>query len=486
MNAAEERTLGSRVLSGGLLLLASQGIAVIVTFLAQRMILSELTKDANGELFTVRRLADLIVLSFVDLGINGIAMRRMVQTPGRVSEIVSSLFAFRALAWFVASLVCIAIATTVGLAPADVAMCCLFLFLNSRAGIVRYVLELPSRSVVRFGLVNALSLLDVVLFAVLVFVFRTDLTPSLVLRLFVVSAVPGFLILFALEQRRHLRLSGVSVAEIRSLLVETIPIAVTMVLLIVHDKADAMILSALSNASEVGVFSAAYQSISPLVGTIPSAVVGAMVPAIAHLAVTDRERCSTYARTGLRFMTVAAVGIASVSSCLAPLFIQLVTGGRYQDNVLQFATFLWMPVAIFVLVYVQEFSVALGRQRSYTRVAAVLAGSTILLSILFVPLWQSEGAALAKLVTVVGAAVMAVGLLGRVLEDGRFLSEGLRLTATIVLCAIVSFLLPPVIGQYAAAAVAAATWLSVSVAMGVMGRDDIALVRRMVKGRVHG
>jgi O-antigen/teichoic acid export membrane protein len=373
-----------------------------------------------------------------------------------------------------------------GLAPADVAMCCLFLFLNSRAGIVRYVLELPSRSVVRFGLVNALSLLDVLLFACLVFVFPTELTPSLVLRLFVASSIPGFLILFALEQRRHLRLNRVSFAEIRSLLIETVPVAVTMVLLIVHDKADAMILSAFSTSSEVGVFSAAYQSISPLVGTIPGAVVGAMVPAIAHLAVTDRERCSTYARTGLRFMTVAAVGIASVSSCLAPLFIEVVTGGRYADNVLQFATFLWMPVAIFVLVYVQEFSVALGRQRSYTRIAAVLAASTILLSILFVPLWHAEGAALAKLVTVGGAAVMAVILLSRVLEDPRFRSEGLRLSATVIPCALVSFLLPPVIGQFAAAAVACATWLGVSVAMGVLGRDDIALVRRMLKGRVNG
>ena len=88
---SEQRlSAAQKVLTGGMSLLMAQGTMLVLTFLAQRIILSTLTKEANGFLFAERRFVDLFVIMAVDFGMNGIIMRRAVQEPERAHAILSS------------------------------------------------------------------------------------------------------------------------------------------------------------------------------------------------------------------------------------------------------------------------------------------------------------------------------------------------------------------------------------------------------------
>jgi hypothetical protein len=91
----QRENLGSRILTGGAALFTAQAVTMVIYFLAQRIILSTLTKEANGVLFAERRFVDLFVILLVDFGMNIVAMRRMVQQPERAANILSSTVAFR-------------------------------------------------------------------------------------------------------------------------------------------------------------------------------------------------------------------------------------------------------------------------------------------------------------------------------------------------------------------------------------------------------
>ena len=57
----KQQPLAARIVSGGISMLSSQVIGLTLAFLAQRIILSTLTKEENGELFAYRRIADFLV-----------------------------------------------------------------------------------------------------------------------------------------------------------------------------------------------------------------------------------------------------------------------------------------------------------------------------------------------------------------------------------------------------------------------------------------
>ena len=151
-------TLASRVLSGGASLFAAQGLAMVVYFLAQRIILSTLTQEQNGLLFAERRMTDLMILMIVDFGLNGIAMRRMIQFPDRAREILSSVAAFRIALWVPASIITLIYASSAGYLLLDVALWSGFLMMTSRAGLLRYNYELPMRSNMRFFIPASVSM----------------------------------------------------------------------------------------------------------------------------------------------------------------------------------------------------------------------------------------------------------------------------------------------------------------------------------------
>lgn len=471
---------GSRILSGGLWITFTQVCVVLISFLAQRAILSTLAKDENGLLFVERRIADLILIIVVDFGLNGIAMRRLVQFPERTNEILSSLIAFRVAMLVPATLVCLVSAYISGYNIADIAMYCVFLGISSRSGLIRYALELPFRSKVRYTLVSATTILDAVLFAGLVLLWQDRLSPSVVIQAMLLSAIPGFVIFLLAGETHRIRPRFVSRAEVRTLVVEAMPVLATVVLLNVHDKIDALILGWFTTPEQVGVFGAAYAALSPISTTIPMALALAMAPGIARLAIDDFAMCRRYAFTGLRFLLVVAVGMSAVLSVLTPFIIEFVTKGRYSDNQAQFFMFLWTPVPIFLLGFIQELNIAMGYQKRNIPVAWTLFLGTVLLGFAIIPAYGAYGAIVAKLFTLIVAAGVAIVSFTRILSQPLPLSLVIRVFVLIGVGVVASNVLPNVLPMTLAAISSLAIVLVMTALLGIVDKSDVFKVKSLL------
>lgn len=458
----------------------TQGVTMVTYFLAQRMILSTLTKESNGQLFAVRRIADLILIMIVDAGLNGIAMRRIIQDPASTQRVLSTTVFFRLVMWLIGTAVCLGVGWWMHASVADLVLWCVFLLISVRSGLVRYTFELPYRAHVRFGIVNVLAIVDAVLFLGLVYMWRDHLTPSSIILASVLSAIPGFILLVLTDRGATVRFTWVSLPLLRSMLIEAIPIIVTSVLVNLHDKIDAMMLDRFSTPLEVGIFGAAYNALSPLTAAIPTTMAMAIVPAVARLAREDMPACRRFATTGLRFLLVLAIGVCTLLSTVTGFVIEVVSKDRYADNGLHFFTFLWMPVAIFLLVYVQELNIALGQQRKNFLIAALLASITIVGGFAFIPPFHAYGAIVAKFLAVGCAAAVSYGILHRVLGQSVDLWFVARVITAIALCCSASAILPPIVGQAWAFVINGAVFCMTVIGLRLVHMEDVVLVRRLL------
>lgn len=475
--------LASRILKGSAMLLFSQGATMVLYFLAQRIILSALTKEANGVLFGERRFVDFVVIMLVDFGMNGITMRRMIMQPDRAPVILSSTVAYRLMMFVPASLLSLGYAYAVGYSLVDVALWCFFLLISTRSGLIRYTYEMPFRSKVRFGWVAFLSILDAVLFLGMVWWWRDHLSPTVVIQAFVLSTIPGLIFMIAYDRGRTIHPRFMEMGEVRTLLRESMPVILAMVFIHVHDKMDAMFLQWFADAKEVGIYGAAYVSLAPLTNTIPLAASMAIIPVLARLAKENWAECQRYAVTGFRFLVVIALLSSTMLSVLTPYVIELVSKGVYADNHLHFFLFMWMPVPIFILVYVQELTIALGHQKSNIPIAGVLAVVTVIGGLFAIPMWQALGAVWVKLASVGLGAVVAVMLFRRILGTGITLQFVASIIVVLLVGILTAVWLPHVMVLPLAAAVAGAVTLAAAMLTGLLRTSDVRLIRSILRTR---
>lgn len=461
------RTTARKVLSGGVSLLASQGISMVLFFLAQRLILSELTKEQNGVLMSERRIVDLLMLAFVDFGMNSVVMRRAIDQPDRARAVLSSAAGLRLLLWLASFMLVVGYSLLADVHMIHVVIWATYLLITARTGLLRYNYELSARSQLAFGAPTIASVLDAICFAALMWWQQSELTPTVIMGSYLAASIPGFVMMVVVDRGRSIRWSWMEAAEMKTILREALPVFVAFGLLNLHDKIDVVLLTWLSTEVQVGIYGAAYVTLSPLTGTIPLAASMVMVPVIARYAASDMARCETFAVAGLRLLTASAAILSSVLTALAPLIIWLISKNRYADNVAEYVLFLWMPLPIFLLVYIQEVQVALGRQGRNLPIAILLAGGSLLAGAVLIPLFEAQhlaafGAISARMIVTIAGAGVAVWVLRRVFPQ--------RLQARTI-----SALLIVGVGS-AAIAVGSAMYLSSVWASVVAGGCSVALV----------
>ncbi|MBI2793266.1 MAG: oligosaccharide flippase family protein [Ignavibacteria bacterium] len=480
---SERMPAASKVLSGSLVLLLSNVTILLLTFIAQRMILSTLTKDANGVLFSERRFVDLVVIMVVDFGINGIIIRRMVQHPETAAVTLSSSIALRMALWLLTSLVCIAVAGFTPYSVLDVGLWCCYLMLSSRVGLLRYSLELPWRHRMRFGLVSIVNIAETMFFTLLIFFWRANLSPTVVIAAFVISAIPGFLFLMTADRGKTISPRYVSMNEIRQLMLEGLPLLATVVLISFHDKFDALLLGWFSPQRESGIFGAVYISLVPLIGTFPVALTMAITPVIAQFAKMNWAECQSFTVTGLRFLMAATILGTTLLSSLIPLFIELVSKGRYSDNVDHFFTYIWVAIPMVFVVYTQEINVVLSQQRKNLPIAGTLAIVTLIVGVILIPSLHAMGAVITKIVSVGIAFVVAVRALYTVLKksvDMLFLIGLLASTSVGIICA---FYFPSILSMWWSALASVTAVIMSLLVTRLLKFSDVRLWMNIIRAR---
>lgn len=471
------------ILSGGLQTLVAQGVVMVLSLVAQRVILSTLSKEENGELFLIRRTVELFALLLIDVGFNPGALREVSRDSSQQERVLSTIGVYRLVAWLFLVLVLIGYTFAVGQDPTAVVLWCCYLLLASRSALLRYLYEIPQRAKMQFGPPLLHMVLDSVFLTIGVYLFRESLRPSVVLAIFAVSVIPGMVLQVMSSGWATLqpRLFDRSVFTTHVRLAA--PVWITIVLMIIHDRLDAVALSMFVGTKAVGIFGAAYQMLVPFTTTLPIAAGSVLMPVVARLSQTHPEQASSYVATVVRVLTALGLVIASVTTVFVPDGIALMTKNVYADDAMVFRVLLWSMLPIFVVTYAMDSMNAYGRQRYNVHIVSTLAASTIVAGLIFIPFWGALGASLTKLVSVIAAGIMAMFLLARVMGKSFPIIMMIRTGIATVLCVALAEVLPLAIHRYLAGPLVLVGSGTVVMVLGIARRSDIVL---LVQARGRG
>ncbi len=185
----------------------------------------------------------------------------------------------------------------------------------------------------------------------------------------------------------------------RFLLRESIPLGLGLTVRRMSLHVDTLLLWALANAHEVGLFNCAYRIIQMLELAV-LALMGVLFPAFSRLAVaSSREDFERLLQSSVRLFLILAVAAASMLAMLSRHFIQIAYGERYLDagpmlSILAMVLLFVMPGGLFFYVFS-----ALHRQRVFLYGVASALLLNLILDFFLVPRYGALGAAWSTLIS---------------------------------------------------------------------------------------
>lgn len=472
--------LRSVVTTSGMLAIGQLAI-MVVSAIVQMILLATLSKEDNGQLFLIRRAVELVLVLTVDFGLNPIGMREIVQRPHDARSILGSLLIYRLVVWGILIPPLLAGTALFALDPMLVAMWCLYMLLAGRSSLLRYVYELERRASMKVTLPVAMTLLDVVLYALGLYLYRDHITVESVLTISVVSSLPGFFIVWATAGTSRPSIRDWTGTEVRTLLRAAIPVQATMVFMAVHDKVDAFLIRAVTTEEQVGIFGAAYQTLAPLTLVVPYAVSMALAPRIARDIAKEPQLTMSIVAVAMRFLLAAGVLVSTIVSILLPWILQVFTRGRYSDNYIEFFSLLWSVTPIYVTSFLGEVFIAMNSQRLNLLMVAILACGSLITGLILIPGYEALGASASKTITVTIAAVSGMLFLVRSGKSRAFATMPFTMIAVMVVSGAASYLLPLHFGMAASLTLAIPCSLASIVAFGLVRRSDLRNLRTILR-----
>jgi len=201
----------------------------------------------------------------------------------------------------------------------------------------------------------------------------------------------------------QLRVQGQTV---RALVIESLPLAINTLLVVVYLKINVVLLTKIKGAEAAGWFSAAFTFVQ-LLQLFSASVTGAVLPVLARERTRDPESMRHHFHKAIRYLLLMALPCAVGITFLAPDVIGLIYGlGQYRAAVLPLRVVVWACVAMFLGSIFNAALVASDRQGIMIHLAVVAVIVCISLNLLLIPRWGCLGAALA---TVGTEAAVALG-----------------------------------------------------------------------------
>ncbi|MEP7300812.1 MAG: flippase [Caldimonas sp.] len=195
-----------------------------------------------------------------------------------------------------------------------------------------------------------------------------------------------------------------------ALLRESWPFILASMSVIVYMRIDQLVLRQLSNAHELGLYSAMLP-FSQAWQMIPMAICASVLPRLSVLKETDPARYRYRVLQLFSFMFWAGLGVAAVTAALAPWLVRHLLGAAYADAVvaLQWHAF----TNVFVFLGVAQSVTIVSDRTSRIALARTLLGAVVSLglNVLLTPRWGAVGAAWAALAAYMSAAVLSNAVL---------------------------------------------------------------------------
>ena len=266
--------------------IASRGVHFVLNVIAGLALIRYFGPAGYGDYAFVLTYATLFGL-LSDFGLSKVAVRDMSREPGAEGAVLGTAMATRVVLSLAAALLAQIGAILLGVREelrAVVAVASLLFLVESLLSVMA-VFQVRLAMQYEAIVATAIQALDTAIILALI-----SLKASLIVIVGspVVSGAIGITIALALVRRRFPLAMRVDVARLRRLLIESAPVGLTTMIVVLYVKTDAVILGLLATPTDVGLFAAAYKPIeyALLALMLP---INVLFPLLARWCGTDRR-----------------------------------------------------------------------------------------------------------------------------------------------------------------------------------------------------
>jgi O-antigen/teichoic acid export membrane protein len=463
------------VLRSTALQVGGHAVAIALQTLATIVLTRFLGVDDYGR-FTVLTVLLLIGVSISEFGLNGTAIRWFARRE-RPEEVFASLIGLRLVLSSLSALVALAVFALYPHHDAPLAAVLLTALAMIAAGVnltVPTVLQARLDFRLAVGLditARAVSFAVYALAAILVTADDPDrrlVAAALGLAAgYVVAAVVGLAIVHRLSLPV---VPAFHPATWRRLLRDAAPLGVVVILGLASYRVDALVLAALQDSHDVGIYGLAYRFME---ASIPLGlfVIAAVFPLLVRDETDDERRAAQVARAA-DLLLIVGVGVATATFVLAPDLVRLLGGAAYDASVVPLRILVLSLPFSFVAGLMSWTLIARGLQHRLIPVAAGALTLNLVLNLVLVPTYSYKASAAVTLgVEILGALVLVV-LVRRWLH----VSPTAGTTARIVVAGLVALAIGLVCGLASAVVGTVATlvvFAGLVLAFGLVTRDEM-------------
>ena len=479
----------ARAAKGAGIIFLSQVVTYAIFFLAQRTVLSTLTKEENGTLALIQQFSSIILLLLVDSGWSNIALREIIRRPEEEREIISSVLWIRLCGMFIALLIAIPLLLNSNLTNTfTAAIAVVAVAFGSRTSMMRSTFEFSYRVHLRMNLISLLSVLDVVLYFILLQFFREHLTPSTIFSLLLVSSLPGLSILIwdSKSWRYIIPLPKWKISK--SLLFDVKPQVQQLIYQNIHSGIDIYVLKYFAPLSQVGVFGA-IGNMSAVMTTTFASLMATLYPMLAESFHSDKGNSSYRVERTLSIIMFASVLIASTLSVIVPFIIEIFTSNVYAENVVEFQLQFWCTVLILLAQTSIVICSAMNNNRALLFSGLMLIVGSISADFILVPLFHTKGILLAKMWSNILCSATALWFIAKQTSTKSVTLFAIRFTVFASINSFFSLFLANYMSQGVSFVLASVLCIVSGWILGLVTNHELTLLRNLlisVKAKISG
>ncbi len=267
----------------------------------------------------------------------------------------------------------------------------------------------------------------------------------------------------------------------RGIVVASLPFGLTSLALVFNFNVDTVIIGLFHEASEVGLYNAAYRLVFNAVGIMGGFMV-AITPSLAREHMVDPERVRRWVRVSTHWLMLFTLPAAAGLSLLAPRVVGLLYGAEFSGAAPALAIIAWDIPLMMLLAFYGNVTAAVGLERPAARIYLIASGANLVLNLLFIPAFGIIAASIVTIVTDLITGGLFLRLLREQLELRRGYATYLRMAlATAGMSAVVWLAAPLPLALLIG--VGAAVYGGLALAMGVIDRSLLHAVAGRLRRR---
>jgi len=244
------------------------------------------------------------------------------------------------------------------------------------------------------GIIEKLSLLLLILFAFSKGYGLIELAYIYVISALISMTLSISLILKKLSKTQY----SVDISLCKSLIIESIPFGLNALFGILFFRIDTIMLSALKNDAQVGIYNAAYNPLLAL-GVVPSVFVAAIYPVMSRTFMSSKNSLDIITKLSSKYMALLGFPIAMGCIILADKFIKLLYADQFSSSIVAFQILAFFIPLRWISSITGTFLTSTNRQSFRTLSVGLSAILNIILNAILIPHFGYIGASISTVIS---------------------------------------------------------------------------------------